>query len=301
MKTVVIASGKGGTGKTTLTALFARLAAEDTRIAVVDADVEASNLPIAMGVEAQRCEALPGQGKIFIDPTVCCGCSACEHVCRFGALSFDMETGAFAIDPWACERCGFCAYVCPWDAVRKVENVSGEACVGTAAVGPMAFGRLEPGEDLSGRLVSEVRRLGSAEALEAEATLVLVDGPPGVGCPVVASIADADLLVAVAEPTVSGEHDLSRIVELARRFDLTVRVVLNKSDLSAAGAELIREFCRIQELPIVAEIPFDPTIAMLTSPESDWSSVAGPAVVEATRAWRRIEAELLGMRGRASG
>lgn len=301
MKTVVIASGKGGTGKTTLTAIFARLAAEDTSIAVVDADVEASNLPIAMGVEAQRCEAFPGQGKVFIDPLVCCGCSACEHVCRFGALSFDMETGGFVIDPWACERCGFCAHVRSWDAVRKVENVSGEACVGTSPVGPIAFGRLEPGEDLSGRLVSEVRRLGLAEAVVAEATLVLVDGPPGIGCPVVASIADTDMLVAVAEPTVSGAHDLERIVELGRCFDLPVRVVLNKSDVSAAGAELIREFCRVQELPIVAEIPFDPAIALLASPETDWSAVAGPAVVEATRAWRRIKTDVLGMRDRASG
>jgi MinD superfamily P-loop ATPase len=292
MKTIVIASGKGGTGKTTLTALFARMAAQDSRIVIVDADVEASNLPIALGVEAEECQPFAGQGKVFIDPDACCGCSACEHVCRFGALSFDVEKCAFVVDPWACERCGFCAYVCPWDAVRKVESVSGEACVGMSPVGPMAFGRLEPGEDLSGRLVSEVRRLGAAEAVETEATLVLVDGPPGIGCPVVASVADTDLLVAVAEPTVSGEHDLGRIVELARRFDLPVRVVLNKADLSTTGAGRIREYCRLHELPLIAEMPFDPTISALMSPESAGPPVGGPAVVEATRAWRSIEADV---------
>ena len=293
MRTIVVASGKGGTGKTTLTSLFARLASEQSRVVVVDADVEASNLPIAMGVEAEKCEAFAGQSKTLIDPLVCSGCSACEHVCRFGALSFDLETGVFVVDPAACERCGFCAYVCPLDAVRKIDSVSGEACVGAAPTGPMAFGRMEPGEDLSGRLVSEVRRVGSAEALEAEATIVLVDGPPGVGCPVMASIADTDLLVAVAEPTISGEHDLARIVELARRFDLPVRVVLNKSDLSASGAERIREFCRLHELALIAEIPFDPTIAQLMSPQEIWRPVAGPAIAGATRAWNSIEADIL--------
>lgn len=292
MSTIVIASGKGGTGKTTLTALFARLAAQETRVVVVDADVEASNLPIALGVDAERCEAFAGQVKVRIDPEMCCGCSACEQVCRFGALSFDMEAGSFVIDPWACEGCGSCAYVCPWDAVRKVEGISGEACVGVSPYGPIAFGRLEPGEDLSGRLVSEVRRLGSAETLETQATLVLVDGPPGIGCPVVASIADTHLLVAVAEPTMSGEHDLDRIVELARRFDVLVRVVLNKSDLSAEGAERIRQYCRIQGLQLIAEIPFDPTLSDLASSGSAWPSVLSPAAIEVTRAWMRVEADV---------
>ncbi|MDR3686950.1 MAG: P-loop NTPase [Coriobacteriia bacterium] len=292
MTTIVIASGKGGTGKTTLTSLFAALASEKSRVVVVDADVEASNLPIAMGVVAERCQAFAGQSKISIDPAVCSGCSACELVCRFGALSFDMETGAFVVDPAACERCGFCAYVCPLDAVRTVDSVSGEACVGMSPVGPMAFGKLEPGEDLSGRLVSEVRRLGSAEALDTEATVVLVDGPPGVGCPAMASMAETDLLVAVAEPTVSGQHDLVRIVELAGRFNLPVLVVLNKSDLSPSGAERIRELCHLRELPLIAEIPFDPRIAQVMSGQDNRLPATGLAVAEATRAWRRIESSM---------
>ncbi len=293
MRTIVVASGKGGSGKTTLTALFARLAAENARVTVVDADVEASNLPIAMSAEARHCEAFPGRGRAFIDPLVCSGCAACQHVCRFGALSFDMETGTFVVDPWACERCGYCAQVCPMGAVRMLDTVVGEACVGACSVGPIAFGRLEPGEDLSGRLVSEVRRLGSAEAADHDAALVLVDGPPGIGCPVVASVADTDMLVAVAEPTVSGEHDLDRIVALARRFDLPVRVVLNKSDLSAVGAQRIREYCRTHGLSMIAEVPFDPTI-------SDWPPHEGPhgvgsAILEVARAWKRIEEDMVWM------
>ena len=298
MRTVVIASGKGGTGKTTLTALFSRLAAGSDRVVLVDADVEASNLPLALSVEASSCESFTGGGNAWIDPLVCSGCSACEFVCRFGALSFSMETGVFTVDPWACERCGFCVYVCPMDAVRMVDTTVGEACVGTSPVGPLAYGRLEPGQDLSGRLVSEVRRLGSSEAQEQGLSLVIVDGPPGIGCPVVASIADTDLLVAVTEPTVSGEHDLARIVELARRFDLPVRVILNKSDLSAAGARRIREYCRLGELQLIAEIPYDPAFGEYASSANARTVVGGTAIAEATLAWRRIESDIAAIRDR---
>lgn len=300
MTTIVIASGKGGTGKTTIASLFAVLAAQTQQIVVVDADVEASNLPIAMGVDAERCEPFPGQGRVTIDPDICCGCSACEHMCRFGALAFDMDKGSFVVDPWACERCGFCAYVCPWDAVRTVATVNGEACVGYAPMGAMAFGHLEPGEDLSGRLVTEVRHLGSTEALAAGAALVLVDGPPGIGCPVVASIADTDLIVAVAEPTVSGEHDLIRIAELARRFGLPVRVVLNKSDLSPTGAERIREACLAHGLSVIAEIPYDPALASLAMTPASQLPEGSSALVEVMRAWSSLETDISAIRARST-
>lgn len=295
MRTIVVASGKGGTGKTTLTALFAHFASDTGRVAVADADVEASNLPIALDVQAESCEAFRGGSKAIIDPDVCTGCGACEQVCRFGALSFDPETLAFVVDPWACEGCGFCVHVCPVGAVRLKESAAGEACIGVSSIGPMAFGQLGPGEDLSGRLVSEVRRLAIERAERHGADWLLIDGPPGIGCPTIAAVTNTDMLVAVAEPTMSGEHDLDRLTQLAARFQLPVVVALNKADLSEEGAERIRRYCREHKLELIAEIPFDPAVAAALATLAacaDGSPVLRPSsgIDAIERAWERVSA-----------
>jgi len=261
MKTVIIASGKGGTGKTTLTALLAHLAARDMAVVVIDADVEASNLPIALHARRVDCTDFSGGQTAHIDAARCQACGLCADVCRFDALYPDTARGCYAVDPFACEGCGACLHVCPSGVLTMAPVTVGFVCSGTSAVGPMAYGQLGPGEDLSGKLVTEVRGRGKTAAESHAAALMLIDGPPGIGCPVIAAMTNTDLLIAVAEPTVSGEHDLSRLVDLADRFHLPVSVVLNKADLSVPGALRIRALCDARGLTLVAEIPFDPALA----------------------------------------
>jgi len=264
VKTVVFASGKGGTGKTTLTALAAAILAKNHRLVLADCDVEASNLPIALSVTTTASESFSGGAGAFIDPIACRGCGVCLRACRFEALvrpEWDDESPAYRVNPWLCEGCGACVSRCSYHAISMQKKSAGEVFSGTSAVGPVSFGQLGPGEDLSGKLVTEVRSRAKAMAEESDAELLLIDGPPGVGCPVIASITNTDLLVAVTEPTLSGESDLLRLVMLARRLGVDVAVVLNKADLSARGAERIRRRVASEGLDLLGEIPFDPTLA----------------------------------------
>ncbi|MEN6429451.1 MAG: ATP-binding protein [Coriobacteriales bacterium] len=296
MRTVAVASGKGGTGKTTLTALFAHLASRHMTVAVADGDVEASNLPLALHAETEECFAFTGGETAAIDPAACIGCGLCARVCRFDAIAFDLAAGAFRVDPFACEGCRRCAYHCPSKAVTMLPSTAGEACVGRSSIGPIAFGQLGPGEDLSGRLVTEVRRLGADAADHSAADVLLIDGPPGIGCPLTAAVASTDLVVAVAEPTVSGAHDLERLIEAATRLGLPVRVVLNKADLSDQGAERVRTLCSQRDVPLVAEIPFDPALAGVLSglAAGDDERFRGdsPGMRVAAVAWSSVAAEL---------
>lgn len=297
MKTVIIASGKGGTGKTTLTALFAHLAAREMTVVVGDADVEASNLPIALHAKRTECEDFSGGLTAHIDPARCRSCGLCADVCRFGALHADAKRGAFVVDSFTCEGCGACRRACSFDALEMGVSTAGHSCTGTSMVGPIAYGQLGPGEDLSGKLVTEVRGRAVTAAAEHTAGLMLIDGPPGIGCPVIAAMTNTDLLIAVAEPTVSGEHDLARLADLARRFSLPVTVVLNKADLSIPGAARIKALCDARGLNLIAEIPFDPTLAAslahLATDDGDidqQSESAGMRAVE--QAWNALKLHL---------
>lgn len=290
VKRIVVASGKGGTGKTTITGALARLAAGDTAIAMADADVEASNLPIALNARVGECAEFDGRAVARIEPDVCSGCSLCEQVCRFAAPAFDFESGLFVIDPWACEGCGSCVRSCPTGAARLVQTVAGSVCDGETDIGPMAFGQLEPGEDQSGRLVSDVRALAESAAASGEAEVLFIDGPPGIGCPATAAISDSDLLLAVTEPSISGAHDLERLIELARQLGVEVRVVLNKADLSEDGARSIRRLCETNRLPLLAEIPFDRELAVLHE-SAGWNAPrpgTSPAWDAIARVWNAV-------------
>lgn len=297
MKTVVIASGKGGTGKTTLTALLAHRAALEGTVVVVDADVEAANLPIALRAESTSCVEFPGGATAVVDPTRCIACCMCARACRFDAIIWPDETSfaqTYRVDPLVCEGCGLCAELCPSDAITMVPGIAGRACAGTATTGPIAYGELQPAQDLSGKLVTAVRERGDALADEHEADWILVDGPPGIGCPVIASVSGADLLVAVTEPSLSGEHDLRRLSELARQFSLHVKVVLNKADLSERGADAIRHLCQQEHIELIATIPFDPSMAAIAVQLADGDDSAAilPPESEAGEAvdviWREI-------------
>lgn len=259
MKTVTVASGKGGTGKTTVSALIARFASDAMQVAVADADVEASNLPLALRVEHASCDGFGGGLKARIDPPSCTQCGECVTACPYGAIV--LHEGAFSVDAMACEGCRVCEYVCPAAAVRMERQEAGQACTGYTALGPIAYGQLHPGHDLSGKLVTEVRSRAVALGAMHGADLLLIDGPPGTGCPAIASVTGVDLVLAVTEPTSSGVHDLGRLEELVRRFGVPLVVVLNKADLSEFGAREVREFCSEREVPLLAEIPFDPELA----------------------------------------
>jgi MinD superfamily P-loop ATPase len=290
MKSIVVASGKGGTGKTTVTAALARLSAPHNRIVMADADVEASNLPLALHPRDVSCEAFAGGAKAQIDPNVCTECGVCASVCRFDAVTSTRQ-GAYLIDPFACEGCGRCERECPSGAITMNPTAVGEACRGMSDLGPIAFGQLGPGEDLSGRLVTEVRRLATNAGYESDADLVLIDGPPGVGCPLISAIASTDLLLAVAEPSVSGVHDLGRLVDLAERVNVPVSVLLNKSDLSKDGARGIRELCAWRGLDL-AEAPFDEAgaslLATLAHRSADGGLTQNPFSQAVAGAWHSI-------------
>ena len=291
-----MASGKGGTGKTTLTALFAHLASAGLRVTVADADVEASNLPLALRVGAVACETFEGGGKAVIAEDACAGWALCVDVCRFEAISA-LPSGSYGVDPFACEGCRRCVTVCPNGAISIHAGRAGEVCDGDSAIGPVAFGQLGPGEDLSGKLVTEVRRHADTAAERHAAQVLLIDGPPGIGCPLIAAVANADLVVAVAEPTISGAHDLERLARLTARLRLPLRVVLNKADLSKEGASRVRTLCAAEGIRIIAEIPFDPALAGLLESlaegiGAETPAEAGPGLRQAALAWTAVEAEI---------
>ena len=267
MQRIVFASGKGGTGKTTLTALTARLLGDGgAEVALADCDVEAANLPIAFGARAYSSEPFTGGLKAVIDADACTGCGACAPVCRFDALDPDADyyrTRTYAVDPWACEGCGACVPACPSGAITMRQTQAGEVIAAEASIGPLVYGRLAPGEDLSGKLVTEVRRRADEVAVGRGIERMWIDGPPGVGCPAIAAITGTDVVIGVTEPTLSGEHDLMRLVTLARRFRIPVAVVLNKADLSAAGAQRVRDRLAAEHLELIAEIPYDPELARI--------------------------------------
>jgi len=297
MRTIVVASGKGGTGKTTMTALFAHVATGTRGIALADADVEASNLPIALLSQTISCKAFSGGSTARIDPQLCAGCGACVRACRFGAIYTPDEDDPFtpyAVDPWACEGCGACVYGCPALAITMEPQIAGEACTGSSSVGPIAFGKLGPGQDLSGRLVTEVRERAVQLAQVAEAELLLIDGPPGVGCPTIAAITNTDLLVGVTEPSRSGAHDLERLIGLAAKLRVPVVAVLNKADLSSEGAQGVRELCRERDVPLLGEVPFDPALAgfmgdLVRGADPGTLFAASPGLKAAAEVWDCVE------------
>ncbi len=234
MKELVVISGKGGTGKTSITASFAALAGN---AALADCDVDAADLHLLLKPRIiERHEFFSGNEAV-IDPARCGGCGACVGSCRFGAVGF--SGGHVAVDPYACEGCGVCVRVCPEHAVNFPERRCGEWYESETQYGPMVHARLAPAGENSGKLVTQVRRAARAVAGRLGLDLVLVDGPPGIGCPVIASISGASAVLVVAEPTVSGEHDLERVLRLAGHFGVPAMICVNKWDLNPETARRI--------------------------------------------------------------
>ena len=250
---LVVCSGKGGTGKTSVVASFAALAG---KLVLADCDVDAADLHLVLEPDVKRRERFIAGHVAVVDPTLCNGCQVCEDVCRFDAIRLQAD-GAAAVDPVNCEGCGVCVHFCPRGAIEFPDRDCGEWFVSETRCGPMIHARLGTGAENSGKLVNLVREKARDAAEQRELDLVLVDGPPGIGCPVISAISGADLLLVVAEPTVSGRHDMERLIALAKHFRLPAAVCVNKSDLDRETAEGIAAWCGEQQVPVLGEIPYD--------------------------------------------
>jgi len=241
MKELVVISGKGGTGKTSLTAAFAVLAEHPV---VADCDVDAADLHLVLEPRVREKHEFRSGNEAIIRTDACTGCGLCAELCRFEAVKADEGPGSsreYSIDPVSCEGCGVCVRFCPAGAIGFPEALCGNWMVSDTRCGPMVHARLGVAAENSGKLVTTVRKEARRIADEGGHGLILVDGPPGIGCPVIASVTGASCLLAVTEPTVSGEHDLERVLSLARHFDLPAAVCVNKWDLNEEMTERIEE------------------------------------------------------------
>ncbi len=252
MKELVILSGKGGTGKTTVAAAIAYLAEKKV---MVDADVDAANLELVLSPQVREKHEFRGGKVAIIEPALCTTCGRCAEVCRFQAVE---ERGdGYLIDPLACEGCAVCYYECPSEAIRLEEPVSGHWFISDTPYGPLVHAQLRPGQENSGKLVTIVKQRARQLALAQGCDLIIVDGPPGIGCPVIATTAGADLALLVTEPTVAGIHDLERILSTTAHFGVPALVCINKYDLNLETSQIIAEDCTARGIPLVGDIPFD--------------------------------------------
>ncbi len=260
MKQIVILSGKGGTGKTSVTAAFAHLASQEAgaRAVLVDADVDASNLELVLAPQTIETHAFMGGQTAVIDPELCAACGTCAEVCRFDAVS--KGTDVYVVDEIACEGCAACATQCPSEAIHMRPEQAGEWFHSQSRYGPLFHAALRPAQENSGKLVMVVKQEAASLAAAEGHRLVLVDGPPGIGCPVISAVTGVDLSVIVAEPTAAGIHDMGRVLETTRHFGVPSLVCINKADIYPQGADEIEAYCRAQGLPLIGRVPFDTAV-----------------------------------------
>jgi MinD superfamily P-loop ATPase len=253
MKEIVILSGKGGTGKTSLVAAFSSLLKNKV---MADCDVDAANLNIILGSTIKETREFSGGHKAEIIADVCTACGKCREVCRYNAISEN-----FVVDPLSCEGCGACYFLCPAKAVSFPEALSGHYFVAETDNGDgVVFAELLPGAENSGKLVSMVRSIARELAAEHTNELVFIDGPPGIGCPVISSITGTQFTIFVTEPTVTGIHDLERVMSLAQHFKVPAAVVVNKADINPDYTDKIMGLCQERGITFLGSIPYEPMI-----------------------------------------
>ncbi|WP_457549092.1 ATP-binding protein [Archaeoglobus sp.] len=247
---IAVVSGKGGTGKTTVTSVFTTLC----KGVIADCDVDAPNLHILLKPKILEEIPFKGMKKARIVQDRCERCGLCMDLCRFDAIY--LENDSYKVDVVRCEGCAFCFRACPSEAIEMISEVRGKIFVSETDYGPFVHALLEPGEENSGLLVHEVKAKAEKVAEEKGLDLILVDGAPGIGCPVIASLSKVDKAIVVAEPTLSGLSDMERVLKLIRHFRIEPYVIINKFDLNLDVSGKIERFCKSYKIPIIAKIPF---------------------------------------------
>jgi MinD superfamily P-loop ATPase len=249
MKELIVLSGKGGTGKTTIVGSFAALAKNKV---LTDCDVDAADLHLLLQPEAISTNEFWGGRTAHIDRKRCTECGLCIDICRYGAISDDYE-----VNPISCEGCGFCYNICPVDAIEMRENMAGYWFVSDTKYGPLVHAKLGIAQENSGKLVATVRQNARALAKEKNIDLIISDGPPGIGCPVISSLSGSNLALLVTEPTLSGIHDLERVIGTCQHFGVPAVVCINKYDINEENSRAIEGNCKRMNAEVISKIPFD--------------------------------------------
>jgi len=285
VRELTVISGKGGCGKTTLAASFSALARNHV---TADADVDAADMHILLDPEIQRRETFHGLNIATKNDDICINCGKCFENCRYGA--FDPDN---TLHQEKCEGCAVCELVCPVGAIKMVERQAGEAYISSTRFGPLVHAKLHAGEEASGKLVALVRERARTVAEEHGKDLIVIDGPPGTGCTVIASITGVDMVLIVIEPTLSGIHDSRRIIEVARHFRIPSMVCINKFDINLENTERIMEFCQAEGIEVAGKLPYDENATQ--------AMMAGKTVIEFSDGvlsgnirdiWKKIEKAL---------
>ncbi len=282
MKELIILSGKGGTGKTSITSAFASLA---KNMLLCDADVDAADLHLILKPDFNKSYDFIGGHEALINPEKCTQCGRCIELCRFEAVK-----DSFEIDAIACEGCGVCVDLCPEEAIDFPETLCGQWYISDTRLGPMVHARLGIAQENSGRLVALIRQEAKKLAAKKDLDLILTDGPPGIGCPVIASIGQANAVLIIAEPTVSGFHDMVRVAELSRHFNIPAMVCINKYDLNLEQTQKIEIHAREKNIAVVGKISFDPafTEAMIQAKTIFEYNNDSQAATETMQVWDTI-------------
>jgi len=291
MKELVVISGKGGTGKTSIVAAFANLA---KNAVFADCDVDAADLHLVLEPKIKQKSDFSGGKRAAIVAEKCSGCGKCQELCRFDAIHLNGEGNnvldkTFTVDPISCEGCKVCVEFCPVDAIEFNDCINGQWFISDTRFGPMVHAKLGIAEENSGKLVTLIRKEAKRIATDEKKDLIIVDGSPGIGCPVIASITGADLVLVITEPTLSGKHDLERVAELAAGFNIPTLVAINKFDLNPDVAKQIEEGARSRNMKVVGKIRYDDAFTKAQILKSTVLEYTGGAVSEDVKAlWRNV-------------
>ena len=280
MKEVVILSGKGGTGKTSIVGSFAAIAENKV---LADCDVDAADLHLLLSPSIKKENEFWSGQVAFIDEEKCTQCGLCQDVCRFDAIK------DFKVDPISCEGCGFCSHVCPVEAITMNECRAGDWFISNTKYGPLVNARLGIAQENSGKLVALVRQHAKELAESGGLDYIISDGPPGIGCPVISSLSGANLALLVTEPTLSGMHDLERVLGVCHHFGIPALVCINKYDINEDNTRQIENYCLTQGVEVAARIPFDNVVTealVLGQPVVEYSD--GKVTQEIQRLWQKV-------------
>lgn len=291
MKEIVVISGKGGTGKTSIVASFAALA---DKIVLADCDVDAADLHLVLNPKIETREDFSGGKKASIISEQCIACDRCIEECRFDAIAYpdSEEADVPRINPIFCEGCGVCVRICPVDALSFKPAVNGEWYISSTAHGPMVHARLGMAEGNSGKLVTLIRNKAKDIAERDRRDYIIVDGSPGIGCPVIASITGSDLVLVITEPTLSGRHDLLRVAELTSYFKIPTLVCVNKWDLNADITEQIEQEARKHGITVAGRVRYDTAITKAQIARTNVIEYAGGSAEDITSLWKNVVTSL---------